>query len=440
MYNTIINISRYIFFIYMTLFLLFGFFVCLGEKNIFFKKIKLFISIQRIIIFLFIISCFSILFYSNKQYKNIDFFFLVITFITIGNFISCKIYKNSSHLLWNGIFFLLSIGIVMLYRLNPELAKRQFVWFVLGYGICLCIPILLNILPKLDIFQYFYLFVGLSLLLATLLLGKENGGAKNWLTIKGFTFQPSELVKLLFIFYLASSFCKENLRLRDLIFPSLMSMLFIICLVFQTDLGSALIFSMTYLVIIYISFSKMWIIWAGAILGIFSSYLGYKMFNHVRIRFKTWIDPWSDINNKGYQIAQSLFAICSFGAMGSGLGQGMPNKIPIVERDMIFSAFCEEFGIFFAIGLILIFIMIFYGCVRISLNTQNRFLIILSSGMTSLLCFQTFLIIGGVTKLIPLTGVTLPFVSYGGTSIIMSFVTIGILQWVTIHNVKNKKD
>ena len=166
------------------------------------------------------------------------------------------------------------------------------------------------------------------------------------------------------------------------------------------------------------------------------SVIGYKLFSHVRVRVEIWLNPWSDISNKGYQIAQSLFAIGTYGVMGSGFNMGMPNTIPVVEKDLIFSAICEEFGIFFGIGLILIFIMIFYRSVKVSLNSQNKFLCLLSSGMTSLLCFQTFLIIGGATKLIPLTGVTLPFISYGGSSIIINFVIIGILQWVSIRNDK----
>ena len=215
-----------------------------------------------------------------------------------------------------------------------------------------------------------------------------------------------------------------------------MSFIFIVCLVFQTDLGSALIFFMTYLVILYISTSKIWLVYLGAILASIGSFLGYKLFNHVRVRVQIWLNPWSDISNKGYQIAQSLFAIGTYGAMGSGFNMGMSQTIPVVEKDLIFSAICEEFGVLFAIGLISIFIMIFYRSVRISLNSQNKFLGLLSSGMTSLLCFQTFLIIGGATKFIPLTGVTLPFVSYGGSSIIINFIIIGILQWVSIRNVK----
>ncbi len=193
---------------------------------------------------------------------------------------------------------------------------------------------------------------------------------------------------------------------------------------------------MTYLVMIYIATSKSWLVLLGSFLACLGSVIGYKLFSHVRVRVEIWLNPWSDISNKGYQIAQSLFAIGTYGVMGSGFNMGMPNTIPVVEKDLIFSAICEEFGIFFGIGLILIFIMIFYRSVKVSLNSQNKFLCLLSSGMTSLLCFQTFLIIGGATKLIPLTGVTLPFISYGGSSIIINFVIIGILQWVSIRNDK----
>lgn len=440
MYEIIINISRYIFDIYIFAFLLIGFLICIGEKNIISINSRLYLILQRLIIFFFHTSTFTILIL-NKETKKLDtntilFFLITLIFIVLGNIIVSLIYKNSCPLLWNGIFFLMSLGIAELYRLNPHLAKRQFIWFILGFCICLIIPIILNILPRLNLFKYLYLFLGLSLLLATLLIGIENGGAKNWISIKGLTFQPSELVKILFIFYLSSCFSNHNLKIKDLIFPSIMSLIFIVCLVFQTDLGSALIFFMTYLVMVYISTSKTWLVLLGSFLACIGSIVGYNLFSHVKVRVEIWLNPWIDISNKGYQMAQSLFAIGTYGALGSGFNMGMPTTIPVVEKDLIFSAICEEFGVFFGIGIILIFIMIFYRSVKISLNSQNKFLGLLSSGMTSLLCFQTFLILGGATKLIPLTGVTLPFISYGGSSIVINFVLIGILQWVSIRNAK----
>lgn len=444
MYYILMDISRYLFLAYITIFLLIGFFICLDEKRFILINKRYFYFLQRLMICFFHITAFIILAFNDDtlsfNFSIIPFFLTSFVFITLGNLICCLIYKKSCILLWNGIFFLLSIGIVILYRLNVDLAKKQLIWFILGFSICLLIPAILSILPRLNLFKYIYLFLGLSLLLATLLVGIEEGGAKNWISIKGFIFQPAELVKLLFIFYLASSFSNYNVKTKDLIFPSIMSIVFILCLVFQTDLGSALIFFMTFLVIVYIATSKFWFIALASFCASIGSIIAYNMFSHIKTRVIIWLNPFSDISNKGYQIAQSLFAIGTYGLMGSGLKNGMPYKIPIVEKDLIFSAICEEFGVLFAICVILIFIMLFYRGVRISLDSQNKFLSLLASGMTSLLCFQTFLIIGGTIKMIPLTGVTLPFISYGGSSIIITFIIIGIMQWVSIRNIKYNLD
>ncbi len=221
MYELIISISRYIFVIYLAIFLLAGFLICLSERNIIHINSNICLLVQRLIIFFFHTLAFIILSF-NKENNSLNlnvvlFFLITVSFIILGNIIAYKLYKNSCHLIWNGIFFLMSIGITMLYRLNPPLAIRQFVWFILGFSICLIIPMLLNILPRLNMFKYLYLFLGLSLLLATLLLGVEDGGAKNWLSIKSFTFQPSELVKILFIFYLSSCFSQSHLKIKNLI-------------------------------------------------------------------------------------------------------------------------------------------------------------------------------------------------------------------------------
>lgn len=441
MYEIIVNISRFIFLIYIGLFLLSGFLIALAEKNIIKINIQKNLLFQRVIILLFHITSFLILsFNPETRTFNKEIVLIIISstlLIFAGNLIPILLYKRSCHILWNGIFFLISIGIVMLYRLNPYLAFKQILWVCLGLLVCIALPIILTLLPRLDLFRYIYLFLGLSLLLATLLFGVEASGAKNWITIKGFTFQPSEAVKILFIFYLSSSFARKNLKLRHLIFPTIMSLIFIACLVFQTDLGSALIFFMTYLVLVYISSSKTWIVALGSILAMIGSFMAYNLFSHVKTRFDIWLNPWKDITSEGWQIAQSLFAIGTYGLLGSGLNLGMPKTMPVVERDLIFSAICEEFGVLFGIGLILILIMIFFRGVKISLKSNNIFLSLVSSGLTSLLCFQSFLIIGGVTKFIPLTGVTLPFVSYGGSSMLISFVIIGILQWISIRNSKD---
>ncbi len=420
MYEIGVNILRYVFLIYIVLFLFSGF-----------------------LIFLFNITSFAILSF-NLETRQFSFELLPVflglnIFIYFSNLIINSIFKKCCHLLYNGVFFLISISIVMLYRLNPYLAFKQIIWVIIGLIISILIPLIFKILPRLDFFKYIYLFLGLSLLFGTLLFGQENGGAKNWISIKGITFQPSELVKILFIFYLSSCFSKKNLKIRHLFFPTIMSLIFVFCLIFQKDLGSALIFFMTYLVLIYISTSNRFIVFLGIILTAIGSFISYNMFSHVKIRFDIWLNPWEDITNKGWQIAQSLFAIGTFGLFGSGLNLGIPKMMPVVEKDLIFSAICEEFGVLFGIGVMLILIMIFFRGVKISLKSNNRFLSLVSSGLTSLLCFQSFLIIGGVIKFIPLTGVTLPFVSYGGSSMLINFTIVGILQWISIVNNKYKE-
>ena len=152
------------------------------------------------------------------------------------------------------------------------------------------------------------------------------------------------------------------------------------------------------------------------------------MFNHVKIRFETWIDPWKYIDRQGYQITQSLFAIAEGGFFGSGLGLGYPDFIPEVHTDFIFSAICEEMGIFTGIGIIMLFLILVYRGFKIAMNQENQFFKVAALGISILFGIQSFIIFGGVLKMIPLTGITIPFVSYGGTSMLSSFIALGILQ------------
>jgi len=204
-------------------------------------------------------------------------------------------------------------------------------------------------------------------------------------------------------------------------------------LVLQKDLGSALIFFMTYMVMLYIATSNefLFLLGMGAASG--AALVAYKLFSHVRVRVAAWQNPWADIDTGGYQIVSSLFAITTWGLFGSGLTKGMPRSIPVVESDMIFAAICEEFGVIFGMGVIGIFIMILYRGVRVALDCDRRYYSILAAGVTTMISFQAFVILGGVIKLIPLTGVTLPLVSYGGSSVLVSLMMIGLLQWVCVY-------
>ncbi|MBQ3615101.1 MAG: FtsW/RodA/SpoVE family cell cycle protein, partial [Anaerotignum sp.] len=275
-----------------------------------------------------------------------------------------------------------------------------------------------------------------GLLLCTRLFGISKGGSTNWLSFGigpiDITFQPSEIAKFLFVFYLASVF-RKRVDWKQFLTTAILSAGLVFLLVLQKDLGSALIFFMTYMVMLYIATSNefLFLIGMGAASG--AAAVAYKLFSHVRVRVAAWQNPWADIDTGGYQIVSSLFAITTWGLFGSGLTKGMPRSIPVVESDMIFAAICEEFGAIFGMGVIGIFIMILFRGVRIALDCDRRYYSILAIGVTTMISFQAFIILGGVIKLIPLTGVTLPFVSYGGSSVLVSLMMIGLLQWVCVY-------
>jgi len=168
--------------------------------------------------------------------------------------------------------------------------------------------------------------------------------------------------------------------------------------------------------------------------------VAYRLFGHVRIRIAIWQDPWADVHGIGHQVVQSLFAISTWGLLGSGLTLGMPNRIPVVARDMMFAAICEELGSLFGIGIIGVYIMIFYRGAHIALRCKRKYYSLLAVGFTSMMAFQTFLILGGTINLIPLTGVTLPFVSYGGSSVLVSSLMIGIIQWIFMYYSESADD
>ena len=193
-------------------------------------------------------------------------------------------------------------------------------------------------------------------------------------------------------------------------------------------MGTVVIFYGLFLCLQFIYEEDRRLIFLNIGLFLISAAFGLYLFDHVKIRVLTWIDPWKYIDNKGYQITQSLFAIASGGFFGTGIGLGHPDFIPEVHTDFIFSAICEEMGIFTGMGVIMLFLILVYRGFKIAINQEDQFYRIVALGISILFGIQTFIIIGGVTKLIPLTGITIPFVSYGGTSILSSFISLAILQ------------
>ena len=246
-------------------------------------------------------------------------------------------------------------------------------------------------------------------------------------------------MKIIFVFF-AAAFLSRVRNFADVVKVSIPAAIHVLILIAEKDLGGALIFYITYLVILYVSTRKesYLVLGTGALAA--GAVLAYKLFYHVRVRVSAWKDPWSDVANKGYQVTQSLFAIGTGGWFGMGFCEGTPEKIPVSKTDFIFSAICEEMGVFFGICIILVEISCFIMFINISLKIENRFYKLTALGLSVEYMFQVFLTIGGVTKFIPSTGVTLPLVSYGGSSVTSTLILFAIIQGLYVINNKRGDD
>jgi cell division protein FtsW (lipid II flippase) len=394
---------------------------------------------QRVCVILFHVTGFLILAYQPGGYtfdpRTIMTGLGGLAFL-IGSILIIQIcFGKTCPLIWNGILFLLDIGFVMLWRLDPNTSEKQLIYACIGVLAALLAPLAFVIVSRFKKLGYLYMIICLSLLILPFIIGDRSHGSLNWITIGSIRFQPSEIAKFFFIFYL-SAVLSEPGKTVKLAASAAASCCFALILALQRDLGGALIFSMTYLVMVYIATGKAWLFFCGLAAGGAASFLAYHIFAHVQTRIFAWLNPWSDPYDKGLQILQSLFAIGTWGLLGSGLTRGAPAFVPVAESDFIFSAICEEFGGLFGLCLIAVFIMIFYRGVNIALRSEMPYFSLLAAGFTSLFAFQTFLILGGVIKFIPLTGVTLPFVSAGGSSVIVSIVMISILQKIGVSKPK----
>lgn len=391
------------------------------------KKLLGFRSPQSLLMIINILALLLLMTFNTDVDKTILYSALaLIVVIFLSSIVLYKISSGDTYIFLI-VTMLISIGIIMIYRINPALGFKQVIWFGIGIILFFISYFIFKNIKHWNKLLYLYLGLSLVLFLATLILGTKNKGAINWIRIYGASFQPAEMIKILFIFSLASYYVNKEKYNNKLIFLAVVyahiGFLFI-----QKDLGTALLFFLLFMSILYVYEEDRKLIlynMAGAlVLGV----LGYFMFNHVRVRVETWLNPWTDIGGKGYQITQSLFAIASGGFFGTGIGLGHPEFIPEVHNDFIFSAICEEMGIFTGIAVIFLFLIIVYRGVKIALQQQHLFYRIIALGITLMFGYQAFIILGGVTKMIPLTGITLPFVSYGGSSLVSSFVALGILQ------------
>ncbi len=340
------------------------------------------------------------------------------------------------------------IGFIVITRIDrdarDQLAPSQAVWTMVGVLAFIGTLALVRRASLLERYRYTFLFLGLFALLLPLApgLGTEINGARLWVRLGPINFQPGEIAKVFLVIFLAGYLVDKRevlaaggRRIAGLRVPAARHLgpLFLawgvslVVMIRQKDLGSSLLFFAVFGVMLYIATERTAFLLAGAGLFVAGAAIGYAIFGHVQERVSVWANPWPVAGGNGYQIVQSLFSFGSGGFAGTGLGLGSPDKIPNASTDFIFSAIGEELGLLGTVAILIAFLLLVAAGFRIAVQADRPFPKLFAAGLTSIIGIQTFVILGGVTRLIPLTGVTLPFVSYGGSSLIANFVVIALL-------------
>ena len=424
MVNIIVELSKYLLVILIILYT----FQCF---NVFSKKQertkKRLMRKQLVLIVLMDTVAFLVIYLKTNEPASILFYGEIMVYLLAIQGLYRLFYKKASMLLVNNMCMLLNIGFIIIYRLDIAKANRQFLIVAAGSAVALIVPVLIRKMKFLVKLTWLYAAVGMLGLMAVLVLAQVTGGAK----LSIFGFQPSEFIKIVFVFFLAAALQQEP-DFGRVCKVTVVAAVNVLVLVLSRDLGSALVFFITYLVMVYVATKKP-LYFFGGLLGLSAaSVVAYFLFGHVRQRVVAWKDPFAVYDQEGYQIVQSMFAIGTGSWFGMGLYQGSPKSIPVVQEDFVFSAICEELGGVFAICMILICMSFFLMLVNISLQIKNPFYKLIALGLGTEYAFQVFLHIGGATKFIPMTGITLPLVSYGGSSALSTIIMLGIIQGLYI--------
>ena len=335
----------------------------------------------------------------------------------------------SDRLLLSLTNFLCALGVLVLYRLSPTRGLTQAFNYGVGVGCMMVCAMFVRYVRSWKWLTVLIMLGSVGLLALPLAFGKETNGAKNWFYIGSYSVQPSEVVKLALLVsvsYLLSQ--------RKVILSILFAGACLLMLMLQKDLGTALLYFGVTFVLLYTATGSVPLMICGVAGGAGAAVMGYQMFAHVKRRVAIWLNPWADSEGAGYQIVQSLIAIVNGGAWGVGLGLGNAQVIPEYYNDFIFSVILHEFGLVFGLIVLCMYLFVIIRGMMIARRCRTVFHALLATGCSALLALQTFVIIGGHIKLIPLTGVTLPFISYGGTSMGSSLCVIGLLQGVASRN------
>lgn len=430
MENLIIELSKYLNIILFAIYTFYSFSVLRSHDK---KRQGRIFRSQRILMHLIHLTCYMVLYLVTGNIKVVLFYLVQLAFLLAAMLLYQGVYKRLSKLVLNHMLMFFVISFIMLTRISFDMAVRQFAFVAAAMALCLVVPVLIERFRYWDRFGWIYAAVGIGLLLVVLIFAKENNGAKNWIGIFGIGIQPSEFVKILYVFFIAALLSKRK-DFKAVVLITAAAGIHVILLVLEKDLGGALIYFITYLFMLYCATKNSVYLFSGLLAGSGAAVVAYKLFNHVRVRVMAWKNPWADIEQGGYQVAQSLFAIGTGGWFGLGLGQGLPLSIPVRESDFIFAAISEEMGGIFAVCIVLVSISCFVMFINISMKMKHPFFRLVAFGFSIQYIFQVFLNIGGVTKFIPSTGVTLPLISYGGSSVISMIIMFSMIQGLYVIN------
>ena len=378
----------------------------------------------------------------TRDMQYLFFYVFVQAFLLAAAVMVPVVYDKVNCLLLDNMCLLIGVGMCVISRLSFKKAVKQYIIVLVSLAISLFIPLILSKIRFLKKLTWVYAGVGIAMLSVVLILGEVTHGSKLTFSIRGVSFQPSEFVKILYVFFLAGALW-ENTSFVRVVWTAVIAGAHVVVLVISKDLGSALIFFAGYVFIVFAATRNYLYLFAGVMGGMGAGWGAYQLFAHVRDRVIAWKNPWIYIDSKGFAITQSLFAIGSGSWFGMGLSQGNPRAIPYVEADFIFSSVCEELGVIFGICVILVTVICFLGMLKVAARIRDRFYQLIVYGIGIMYIFQIFLTIGGGIKLIPLTGVTLPFISYGGSSVMTTMIMFFIIQGIYIrlqeggrHNVR----
>ncbi|HLZ71189.1 MAG TPA: FtsW/RodA/SpoVE family cell cycle protein [Dehalococcoidia bacterium] len=362
-----------------------------------------------------------------------------------AHFALCRLSPECDQVLLPVVALLAGVGLVFAVRLNPasaSLAAKQLVWLALGLLLMLATVRAMEQYAVLRRYQYLAAFGGLALMAVTALIGKEVNGSRLWLGFGGFYFQVTEAMKLLLVIFLAGYLADRryvlaavSTRWRAFRVPTLPYLVPLVVIwgftlalmAWQHDLGAMLLLLCVTLLLLYVASGRRAFVVAGLVIVLLNLWLAYHAFGYVHTRVDLWLHPLTHVHDSGYQLAQSIYAFANGGVLGTGLGRGQPLDIPVVQTDFIFAAIGEELGSAGALAIIALYLVLAFRGLRIGTRQPADFGMLLAVGATAILAIQAMVIAAGDLALIPITGITLPFVSYGGSSIVVNFVLLGML-------------